>query len=866
MKKCILLFVILIAVLTLILVAFACQEDRAVETANADMGVWVSGMSALNGVVLPNSLGFDDFSGVQSTTFTSPSQFVGADPGLYAHNYTLNADSSVTINGTYQNYFIVFDLVNNDNSYCILSFSYTQASAFSHTIRLWSLNTNSQVLSTSQGGYNGVFSIKPGNFSSYSSLQLPTGKYVVYEEGANSYVINFYRIKLEKYSSLTNSSQGFSGFVVPNYTYQPEPSPYNSWDGVVYDNLLNNADLYQYPLYVDQNTISGVPNNMYYTDTTPSSLCYTTYYGYTVDNLPIFGVTDSRNNSLGVSNVFRLKYRFTYQDLYADIIGDNGYRYSPLFTFAFQGGASCTLTMTDDLGYTSSTAASGGNGVMPVSLSIAYPSGAAIPEWNYIDIVLEFSSSAGSTLNVELYYTKLEVSSLFTGFVPLDHSEGLVVGANYLYNYDFSDTIGINPINNAWYIADGYASFDTSGDGVLVSATSAVDLSYKVTTYIYASVGDPMVLSLQASTVEPFEVEVWGGAQSGTLLLRSYFLASSSTVKNNLVLPFSYNTNLVISLKFFGAGDYRLYHCKLEKGNDFTGYIPFDDGSFEQGANAVMGYNNGNVIIGTYYYFPNGIYDQDLSNGDSSEYGYTYYGSNDLDHSNSFGLNLYNGASGTYSSLTFTSFGLNVNNAANKVYVAFDFFSLNTVDFVIELNGDQYSYTLPSGSRLIYFGVDSISSLSVTNVSYSSSLYITKYKLEKSNYFTGFPADFDSNLDMADYYDIGYTNGYTAGTVDGENTGYANGNYDGQLEGYSRGKTDGITIGDAQGYERGLSIASNGSWRGLVSALIDVPVTTVVSFLDFDILGINMFGIFKTLVTLSLFFFIIKLLVGKFAG
>lgn len=65
------------------------------------------------------------------------------------------------------------------------------------------------------------------------------------------------------------------------------------------------------------------------------------------------------------------------------------------------------------------------------------------------------------------------------------------------------------------------------------------------------------------------------------------------------------------------------------------------------------------------------------------------------------------------------------------------------------------------------------------------------------------------------------------------------------------------------GYRAGLVDDNPYTFRGLISAVLDVPVETITGLLDFDILGVNMKGLYLSLFTLALIIAIIKLVTGK---
>lgn len=116
-------------------------------------------------------------------------------------------------------------------------------------------------------------------------------------------------------------------------------------------------------------------------------------------------------------------------------------------------------------------------------------------------------------------------------------------------------------------------------------------------------------------------------------------------------------------------------------------------------------------------------------------------------------------------------------------------------------------------------------------------------------------------------YNVGYNAGETQGYIDGYNGGFEIGintvvtdpnDYDlytsdqyhnnyltGYRVGFSEGKTDGLT--------------TTYSFKNLIFAVVDVPVQTVRSLFNFDLLGFNLFNFFAALLTACVLILLIKL-------
>lgn len=99
-------------------------------------------------------------------------------------------------------------------------------------------------------------------------------------------------------------------------------------------------------------------------------------------------------------------------------------------------------------------------------------------------------------------------------------------------------------------------------------------------------------------------------------------------------------------------------------------------------------------------------------------------------------------------------------------------------------------------------------------------------------------------------YDSGYSNGYNVGKDDGYNIGYD--------EGYGIGEG----IGFNNGYSDGVESANDYTFLGLLSAVIDAPVSYVRSLFDFNLLGVNLQGFLFGLFTLCIIITIVKLCLG----
>ena len=151
-----------------------------------------------------------------------------------------------------------------------------------------------------------------------------------------------------------------------------------------------------------------------------------------------------------------------------------------------------------------------------------------------------------------------------------------------------------------------------------------------------------------------------------------------------------------------------------------------------------------------------------------------------------------------------------------------------------------------------------------------------------SDYEVGMPyADFE--MEMDDYGDWGsidtnfsqlanrysgpneyyrtYLGIWNAGAANGNvSDRYDEGFQDGRDVGFTEGKNEGIQIGETQ------ALNAKGTFVELVFAIFSAPVDLINGILDFDLFGINVAGLVKTLLTLGvtalIMWFILKLVRG----
>ena len=125
-------------------------------------------------------------------------------------------------------------------------------------------------------------------------------------------------------------------------------------------------------------------------------------------------------------------------------------------------------------------------------------------------------------------------------------------------------------------------------------------------------------------------------------------------------------------------------------------------------------------------------------------------------------------------------------------------------------------------------------------------------------------------------YEAGYNAGYTAGAKDGQAAGYQSGYEAGKAEsgnydkGFEDGKKAGRVEGEAlhamdyqNGFEAGQTNAMNStsSLKDLIFSIFSAPADLINGILDFDLFGINLASLVKTLITLTVTALIVVFLI-----
>lgn len=178
--------------------------------------------------------------------------------------------------------------------------------------------------------------------------------------------------------------------------------------------------------------------------------------------------------------------------------------------------------------------------------------------------------------------------------------------------------------------------------------------------------------------------------------------------------------------------------------------------------------------------------------------------------------------------------------------------STSTVGGNINWSTSRYAYVFysPSGNDSILFDMGSFA---VEPLDTSSVVHY---------YMTGFSG---ISFKMSLYFNNGSTLMEYTGTFSPTSivTNADSGNYSqGYDVGYKKGYDVGKDYGEALGYQKGVDDANLYSFGNLISAVIDVPINSFKSLLNFDFLGINLLDFSLALLTFVLIVKIVGLILG----
>lgn len=118
-------------------------------------------------------------------------------------------------------------------------------------------------------------------------------------------------------------------------------------------------------------------------------------------------------------------------------------------------------------------------------------------------------------------------------------------------------------------------------------------------------------------------------------------------------------------------------------------------------------------------------------------------------------------------------------------------------------------------------------------------------------YYYYFPSrTYYTSIEKGDNYFLGYDEGYRNGETAGSSLGYQ--------EGYDIG----YEVGKADGFADGVNSTETYTFSRLLFSVLDVPITTLTSLFDYDILGFNLWTFLTSMLTLGIVIYIIRLFTG----
>lgn len=210
-----------------------------------------------------------------------------------------------------------------------------------------------------------------------------------------------------------------------------------------------------------------------------------------------------------------------------------------------------------------------------------------------------------------------------------------------------------------------------------------------------------------------------------------------------------------------------------------------------------------------------------------------------------------------------TSFSTTEFNNTNSISILFS-------SSAIRWEVDFFGYFLNTNSSVSIVGFDLVidSSFITDFLPYSLNIYgdsstafnYLKYSSSDTLYslLFRFPSDYLFFDSRTYYFGSGadFDNGYRDGYNQGKNDGYILGSDDGYRNGYSNGYQEGKN----EGFNLGIENANEYSFLGLLGAVVDAPIQALTGLLNFEILGFNMFNLFKGLITLSIILFVVRLI------
>lgn len=162
-----------------------------------------------------------------------------------------------------------------------------------------------------------------------------------------------------------------------------------------------------------------------------------------------------------------------------------------------------------------------------------------------------------------------------------------------------------------------------------------------------------------------------------------------------------------------------------------------------------------------------------------------------------------------------------------------------------------FSYTLQE-----LFGLEAetpIQSLSVKFWSSYSDVRVNDIEKSKSVVITNSAND--------PSYIAGVTAGKNQGIAQGRDEGYAQGLKDGEKNGYNTGYNDGKIVGYNEGYKAGIDVGEL-TFTGLITAVVDAPVSVFASMFNFEVLGVNLLNFLTSILSVMIVFAVVKVVIS----
>ena len=173
-------------------------------------------------------------------------------------------------------------------------------------------------------------------------------------------------------------------------------------------------------------------------------------------------------------------------------------------------------------------------------------------------------------------------------------------------------------------------------------------------------------------------------------------------------------------------------------------------------------------------------------------------------------------------------------NRINRVrfYYVTDTSSSNWINYVVYYDVDD---------NYISFGYKTYYGASSNDLVFGAYTYS-----DRTYYIVPITDDVSGNVYYEEGYNVGYSDGYSSGSSVGYNNGYS----------------AGLDAGYNNGYDAGLEVGNNYTFSSLFGAVIDVPVNAFKSLVNFELLGVNLLGLFTGLLSFGIIILIVKLCMG----